>query len=165
MDQKYGKLCHRTATNILGNLQDAQECVNDTYFAVWNTIPPQDPEPLSSYLLKILRNICLMRLRRNRAEKRRGNYQECYEELSGCIADSTTPESIYRAKELTHHIEVFLYSLSHTNRQLFIRRYWHMDSIREISKATGLSESAVRTRLARLRQQLKEELLDKEVTL
>ncbi len=74
LDKKYGKICHRTAQDILGNLQDAQECVNDSYLAVWNTIPPQEPDPLSAYVLKIVHNISVRRLRYNRAEKRKGNY-------------------------------------------------------------------------------------------
>ncbi len=165
LDKKYGKVCYRTAVNILENRQDAQECVNDTYFAVWNNIPPQQPDPLSTYVLRIVRNISLARLRYNRAEKRRGDYQECYEELAGCIADSATPESVYRSKEVTACIEEFLDSLSKTNRLLFVRRYWQMESAQDLAKATGLKENAVYTRLSRMRQQLKEKLEEREVNL
>lgn len=163
LDRKYGVACHRTANNILSNPQDAEECVNDAYFSVWNTVPPQDPEPLSTYVLRIVRNICIKRVQYNRAVKRTGNYQECYEELSECIADTATPESAYHARELTHHIEEFLDGLSRTNRMLFVRRYWYMDSVKNLASATGLNEGAVRTRLTRMRQQLKEQLLEKGV--
>ena len=163
LDKKYGAACHRTASNILGNPQDAEECVNDTYLGVWNSIPPQDPEPLSTYVLRIVRNISIRRVQYNRAAKRSGNYQECYEELSECIADNTTPETVYHARELTHYIEDFLDSLSRTNRLLFVRRYWYLDSIKGLASATGLNEGAVRTRLSRMRQQLKEQLQEKGV--
>ena len=163
LDKKYGVACHRTANNILGNSQDAEECVNDAYLGVWNSIPPHDPDPLSAFVLRIVRNISIRRLQYNRAEKRAGNYQECYEELRECIADTNTPESVYHAKELTHYIEEFLDSLSRTNRLLFVRRYWYMDSVKGLASATGLNEGAVRTRLSRMRQQLKEHLEEKGV--
>ncbi len=158
LESKYGKLCYRTAQVILGNVQAAQECVNDTYFAVWNTVPPQEPDPLIAYVLRIVRNISLLRVKHNRAEKRRGNYQECYEELSECIADRATPETVFQAREVAGYIEEFLDSLSSTNRMLFVRRYWHMESARELSNATGISENGVRNRLSRMRQQLREHL-------
>lgn len=164
LDKKYGAACHRTSNNILNSREDAEECVNDAYLGVWNTVPPQEPEPLSTYVLRIVRNLSIKRLQYNRAAKRTGNYQECYEELSECIADTTTPETAYHAKELTQYIEEFLDGLNRTNRRLFIRRYWYMDSIRDLSVATGLNQGAVRTRLSRMRQQLKEQLQEKGVT-
>lgn len=165
LERKYGAACSRTANNIIGNREDAEECVNDSYLAVWNTIPPQEPDPLVAYVLRIVRNISLKRVQHNAAAKRAGNYQECYEELSGCIASHDTPESIYNARQVTAYIEDFLYDLSSTNRYLFVRRYWYLDSTRDLAKATGMAEGAVRTRLSRLRQQLKEVLLEKEVLL
>lgn len=165
LDKKYGAFCSRTANNILGDRLDAEECVNDAYLGVWNTIPPQEPAPLVAYVLRIVRNISLKRLEHNLAAKRAGNYQECYEELSGCIASPDTPESVYNARQITLYIEDFLSNLSRTNRILFVRRYWHMDSIKALSEVTGLAEGAVRTRLHRLRQQLKEELAEKGVLL
>lgn len=165
LDKKYGAVCNRTANNILGNRLDAEECVNDAYFGVWNTVPPQEPDPLVAYVLRIVRNISLKRLEHNLAAKRAGNYQECYEELSGCIASHDTPESVYNARQVTLYIEDFLSGLSRTNRILFVRRYWHMDSIKTLSNITGLTEGTIRTRLSRLRQQLKEELVEKGVTL
>ena len=164
LDKKYGIACHRTANNILGNPQDAEGCVNDAYLGVWNSIPPQDPEPLSTYVLRIVRNISIRRLQYNRATKRAGNYQACYEELSECIADPSTPETAFQERELIHYIEEFMDGLSRTNRLLFVRRYWYMDSIPGLASATGLKEGAVRTRLSRMRQQLKEQLLEKGVT-
>ena len=163
LDKKYGAACHRAANNILGNTQDAEECVNDAYLGVWNTIPPQEPEPLITYVLRIVRNISIRRMQYNRAVKRAGNYQECYEELSECVADNTTPETAYHAKELTQYIEEFLDGLNRTNRRLFVRRYWYMDSVRDLSVATGLNEGAVRTRLSRMRQELRKQLKEKGV--
>lgn len=165
LDRKYGAVCNRTANNILGDREDAEECVNDAYLGVWNTIPPQRPDPLRTFVLRIVRNLSIKRLQYNRAKKRAGNYQECYEELSGCIASPDTPESLHEARQLTHYIENFLSGLSSTNRHLFVRRYWYMDSISSLAFAMGMTEGAVRTRLARLRQQLKEELAERGILL
>lgn len=163
LDQKYGTVCSRTANNILGSWQDAEECVNDAYLGVWNAIAPQKPDPLIAFVLRIVRNISIKRLQYNRAVKRTGNYQECYEELSDCIAGPDTAESIYHASQVTYYIEEFLVHLSRTNRLLFVRRYWYMDSMKTLDETTGLGEGVVRTRLSRLRQQLKEKLSEKGV--
>lgn len=66
---KYGETCRKIALNILNNLEDAEECVNDTYMGTWNSIPPQKPNPLSTYVCKITRNIALKRYRYNTAKK------------------------------------------------------------------------------------------------
>ena len=83
----------------------------------------------------------------------------------GTILVDGSKVSDYNAKQLTLYIEDFLSGLSSTNRYLFVRRYWYLDSARDLAKATGMAEGAVRTRLSRLRQQLKEALLEKEVLL
>lgn len=160
---KYGSVCHHTAMNILGNRQDAEECVNDTYLSVWNAIPPKKPESLAAFVLRLVRNISTDRLRRNLAAKRMGNYQECLEEWSGTLSHRDTPEAVYESRLTARYIDEFVANLSRTNRLLFVRRYWYMDSIGALALATGMSSGAVRTRLHRLRSQLKEELATKGV--
>ena len=49
LSKKYGSVCSKVAFNILNNTQDTEECVNDAYLGTWNTIPPQNPNPLLSY--------------------------------------------------------------------------------------------------------------------
>lgn len=56
LDLKYGKVCCKISSNILHSLQDAEECINDAYLGVWNTIPPERPNPLLAFLCKIVRN-------------------------------------------------------------------------------------------------------------
>lgn len=52
----------------------------------------------------------------------------------------------------------YLLTLSKNDRYLFLRRYYYMDTCREIGKTVGMSESAVSTRLNRLRRKLKDQL-------
>lgn len=155
LSNKYGKVCMKTAYNILYNQEDAEECVNDSYLAVWNTIPPKKPNPLLAFLLRIVRNVAINRYEYNHAEKRKGNYQECLDEWEWGIASSESPEEQYDMSLLSSCIDEYLDALSKNNRLIFVRRYWYMDSCADIAKMTGMRENAVRTRLSRLRKGLK----------
>lgn len=155
---KYGAISIKTAYNILGNHEDAEECVNDAYLGVWNSVPPQNPDPLLAFLLKIVRNISITRHKYNSRKKRNGQYDECVDEFDYCLSSGERIDDEIYAEELTNFIEEFLDGISKTNRMLFMRRYWYVDSYETIAKLTGLKESAVRTRLSRIRSDLKKYL-------
>lgn len=165
LSSKYGRICTCTARNILGNDDDAQECVNDAYLAVWNAIPPAKPDSLLSFVLRIVRNISLNRWEYNHAAKRAGNCQECIDELQWCIAGGDAPEEIYDAKLITSYINDFLSDLSRNDRMLFVRRYWYMDSYEDLAKILGIHPGAARTKLSRLRRSLKFFLSERGVAL
>lgn len=150
--QKFGKELYRLAMNILSIHQDAEEVVNDTYLALWNTIPPQRPDPLCAYVYRVGKNTALKKLRENTAQKR-SSYTVCLEELSECIATGTLEEEI-DARFLGHAIDRFLDTLSKENRILFLRRYWFGDSIPQLSEEFLISENTVSVRLHRIRTQL-----------
>ena len=78
--QKYGGYCRSIAWNILGNVLDAEETLNDTWLAAWNSIPPQKPTVLRLFLGKITRNLALDRYAYRKAEKRLDNTALVYEE-------------------------------------------------------------------------------------
>ena len=100
LDMKYGKICHNLSYNIVNSRRDAEECVNDAYLGAWNAIPPVHPNPLLSYIVKIVRNISLKTYWRKEAAKRSGHYTVALEEIEGCIADQKTVEDEIEAKEL-----------------------------------------------------------------
>lgn len=162
---KYGSISMSTAYNIVGNHEDAEECVNDSYLGVWNAVPPKSPNPLLAFLLKIVRNISINRCTYNTRQKRNNQYYECIDELDYCLASDETIESELEAAELTKSIEEFLDSLNKINRLIFIRRYWYVDSYESISKLTGLKENAIRTRLSRIRSELKKHLQERGVVI
>ena len=151
---KYGGLCFHIALGLLGSEPEAEECVNDTLFALWNTIPPAKPEPLVAYVGKIARNVSLKRLRWERAEKRKG-LRVSFDELDGCLPAAYTLEEMLAKKELTRAMDAFLRTLSREDRNLFLRRYWFFDSIGQLCQRFGMSPSKVKTRLQRLREKLK----------
>lgn len=163
--EKYGPLCRRMAENILGSPRDAEECVNDAWLGVWNAIPPEKPDPLRTYVLRIVRNVSLKCLSRKNAAKRGGGHALALEELEGVLSGPDTAETALEAGELVRLIEGFLDTLSAENRVIFLRRYWFSDPYGEIARRMGVSEKNVSVRLTRLRRQLKDYLTEREVYL
>ena len=163
LDIKYGKVCHNLSYNIVNNRQDAEECVNDAYLGAWNAIPPVRPNPLLSYIVKIVRNISLKIYWRKEAAKRSGHYKIALEEIEDYIADQKTVEDEIEARELARIIEEFLDTLTLENRVIFMRRYWFADSYTDIAKFMGLSEKNISVRLTRIREKMKQYLIEREV--
>lgn len=163
LDEKYGRICHRIASNILRNRQDAEECVNDAYLGVWNAVPPHKPEPLSTFLFRIIRNVSIARYHKNTAKKRNSFYDVTLSETEEIMSFSSNPEDEIDGKLLTRMIESFLDGLDEENRVIFIRRYWFCDSYDEIAELTGLSVKNVSVKLTRMRKKLKEYLSSQEV--
>ncbi len=165
LDEKYGHVFHAVSYNILNNRQDAEECVNDAYLGSWNAIPPAKPNPLVTFVCKIVRNISLKRYEHNTAIKRNSVYDVAMEELENCLSSTTTVEEEIAERELTKIIESFLDSLPKENRVIFLRRYWFSDTYSDIAKQVGLTEKNVSVRLSRIRKELRKYLLEREVLL
>ena len=163
LDMKYGKICHNLSYNIVNNRQDAEECVNDAYLGAWNAIPPVRPNPLLSYIVKIVRNISLKTYWRKEAAKRSGHYTIALEEIEGCIAGPKTVDDEIEARELARIIGEFLDTLTAENRVIFMRRYWFADSYKDIAEFVGLTEKNISVRLTRIREKMKQYLIEREV--
>ena len=163
LDKAYGKLCRGIAMNILRDPLDAEECVNDAYFAVWNRIPPADPASLSAYLCRIVKNICIDRLRRNTAEKRNTAYCITMEELTEDIPAFSDVEEEVLQHELIEEISSFVRALPTEKQFLFVQRYWFAEEVPDIAKAIGKSSHYVSVKLFRIRKQLAEYLAEKGV--
>lgn len=157
LDTRFGRQLYRIACNILENPQDAEECTNDTYLALWNAIPPASPDPLAPYVYRTGRNIALKRLHRNTAQKRNSRYDVSLEELSDCLPGENVEQTM-DAKELGRAIDRFLSSQSRESRYIFLRRYWFGDAVKEIATELQMQENAVSVRLNRMRNSLKEYL-------
>ena len=155
LDNKYGHAVKKTASNILSNRQDVEECVNDAYLATWNTIPPQKPAFLAPFLGRITRNLAINRYKKNHAEKRGGGSSELIlEELQEVIPGGISADSELIRKDMLEVINRFLSSLSPDKRKIFVRRYWYSDPISRIASATGLSENHIAVTLSRMRKTL-----------
>lgn len=159
MQQKYGRLCRQIAYNILSNHEDADEAVNTAYERVWNAIPPAKPQSLCGYVCAAVRNTAL-----NAYDKlKRHNTSELYSELEEIIPDSRTVESEFDSRQIAEHLNEFLSKTSRKSRMIFVSRYYYNMSIAEISTASGMSESAVKTQLSRTRSKLREYLTERGV--
>ena len=160
--QKYGSWCRGIAHRILQIREETEECVSDTYLTVWNNIPPQRPQIFRAWLGKITRNLALTRYRKLHAAKRGGDETAlALDELGYCVSGSETIESEMDSHEIIRVINLFLGSLPGVQRQIFMRRYWHMAPIPEIASDFSMTEARVTSMLFRHRKQLRV-LLEKE---
>ena len=158
-ERKYGSYCRTIAQGILEVREDAEECVNDTWLRTWNAMPPQRPNVLSAFFGKLTRNLSLDRWRRNRAAKRGGSQVEvALHELEGCLPDRRRPDEELEAGETAALISAFLRAQPDLDRRLFVRRYFHLESISALGRRFGLTESQIKSRLHRTRQKLKSAL-------
>ena len=150
---KYGKLLFTLSENILHCKEDSRECVNDTYLAVWNRIPPEKPDPLTAFLCRITRNLSIKKLRDRNAKKRQAETLPIHE-LEYCIAGTSVEEKV-DAKILGKKIDEFLSSVDKESRVIFVRRYFFGDDIETIMSLVGMSENNVYARLSRTRKKLR----------
>lgn len=158
----YGQRLFWQAENILHCRQDSEESVNDTYLKAWETIPPQKPHYFYAYLAKICRYIALGRLERSRAAKRNALIVELTQEMEACIPDRCQQIQM-EGREMGELFNLFLDTVSKENRRIFLYRYWYAKPLKEIAKVCGMSESNVKIRLYRLRNQLRQYLEEEGV--
>lgn len=159
-EEKYGRYLLKIAYNILADSEDSRESVNDTYLKAWNTMPPHRPDVLSAFLGKITREISIDQLRRRTREKRGGGqYTQSLSELEDCVSTDNTTEQAVDQHLLAEAISRYLRTLPPEPRNLFVGRYYFMDSIKEIAGYYGMTESKVKTTLHRTRKGLRQYLI------
>lgn len=156
---RYGKMCLSIARGILGSPQDAEECTQDAYLRLWNAIPPAKPASLSAYLGRIVRNLALNAAEKKQAARRGGEVLPLLAELEECLPPMED------GREIGEVLDRFLGELSAENRRIFLRRYWYCDSTAAIAARFSIKEGAVKVRLHRMREQLREKLEQEGITL
>lgn len=160
---KYGGYCYSIAYNVLASNEDAEESVNDTYLAAWNQLPPHRPSVLATFLGRITRNISISKWRTRSAHKRGGGeIVLALEELGECVAGRQNIESAYIRKEAVAAFNDFLDALSPVERNVFLRRYWFLDSIADIAKSFGFTQGKVKSMLHRTRTKLRSQFAQED---
>ena len=155
----YGGLLKKIAMQIVGNAQDAEECVNDTMLRAWNTIPPEKPEFFRAYLAKLTRNLSLNRAAENHTLRRGGGQTPLVlEELAECISSSENVEQAVDRRACVKAIEEFVRSLPAEHGKVFMRRYFSMIPVSDIAAELELSENTVKSILSRTRAKLQKHL-------
>ena len=161
---KFGKRIVNISKNITGSALTAEEVENDTYLRAWENIPPTDPASyLFAFLARIARNISISICRERSALKRNTVLVELSDEMAECLPTDCNIEEEAEANMVLELINKFLFSKPEDKRNIFMRRYWYLDSISNIAKRFGLSESNVKTTLFRLRNELKEYLAEQGI--
>jgi RNA polymerase sigma-70 factor (ECF subfamily) len=165
-ERRYGHLCHAVAYNILDSREDAEECVNDAYLAVWNAIPPQKPTSLGGFLTRITRNLALDRYRAEHRDKRGGGQVPLVlEELAEVVSDEDDVTATYQRQELLGGIRRALMKQSPRNRGIFLDRYLRLDTTAVLARRYGVKEEQVLLILSRTRKKLKADLEKEGYTL
>jgi len=165
-EKKYGRYCYRIAYNILGNDEDSEECVNDALMRVWGSIPPNEPELLSSFIGKITRNLALDIMRKRTSDKRGGGEVPLVlDELAEIISSGSEIDSRIDSNEINAALNSFLESLNAVERGVFMRRYWMSEPIEKIAGRFDISVSKATTMLFRLRGRLKKHLMKEGIPL
>ena len=160
--ERYGKICHGIAYNILGDEQDAEECVNDTYAGLWNAIPPARPDNLCAFVCRVTRNLSLKRLRALTRQKCSREMTVSFSELEEILPDEAVDG---REGEVAAHVSAFLREQSEDVRGVFMRKYYFFDSVEAIAKRYGFSQSKVKSMLFHTRNKLKEYLIKEGITI
>ena len=156
VEEKYQSYLYKISANILCDEQDVHECLNDTYLSVWNSIPPNRPNAFKVYIGRIIRNISINKLKSQKTKKRGGGQvEDVFYELDECVSTAFDVEESINEKELTLLIEKILRSQPKQKRRLFIKRYWYVNSIKEIATEFNMSEGKVTAILCRMRKDLK----------
>lgn len=156
-DAKYGHNCRTIARNILHNREDVDECVNDTWLGAWNAMPPHRPDRLRFFLARIIRNLSFNRLKsKTRVKRGNGELPVVLDELYECIPNSSTVEDEMEGRELERYINLFLYSLPERSCNVFLRRYWYVETITEISERYNMTPANVKVILSRTRGKMKD---------
>lgn len=161
-DAAYGRKLYCLANRILHNGQDAEESVNDTYMKVWNLIPPQKPSFFYAFIASICRHLSFHKVDWNQAAKRNAELVTLTEEMELCIPDPSRDREM-EAREIGRVLSDFLNTLPKETRLIFLRRYWHLDTIAEIAARYGLTESKVKMQLSRTRAKLRSFLEQEEI--
>ncbi len=161
--QKYGNYLHAVAYRILGNTEDAEECVNDTLHQVWNRIPPERPSVFRMFLAKFTRNCAINRYRKSHAAKRGGGEVAlALEELGECIAGNSDPEHSAMSGELAAAVREFVKSLPEREGNIFLRRYFFTENVSVIAQKYGISYNNVNVVLCHARKKLREYLVKEQ---
>lgn len=160
-DQKYGKYLYTIAYNIVHDNMDSEECINDTYLATWNKIPPTRPKLFKLFLSKITRDLAVDKYRKMSADKRvSSELTVSLEELDDCLQFSESAEDEFIVRQISSVLNSYLRSLDKRKLCVFICRYYYADSIASIARMFGTSERTILRDLASIREGLKQRLAE-----
>ena len=152
VEQKYGGLCYYVAENILGRHEDCEECVNDVLLALWQSIPPEEPENLRAFTAKLTRNRAIAK-RRDQNSRGRSEVTIVSDECLDFLDSGTDLLSEFESRRMGKVISEFLAEVEEDARDVFVLRYFLGMKLEAIAKETGFSLGKVKMSLARTKKQ------------
>lgn len=157
-DFKYRRYLIKISQNILHNMQDSEECLDDTYIATWNSIPPHRPNVLQAFLAAIMRKAAITKYRSNHSKKRNIGAVFSMTDYEDFLSDSREQHSWQESAELGQVISDYLRTQTQRTQYIFISRYYFAKPIEQIAKEIGCSTSTVNKEIAKIKQEFKEYL-------
>jgi len=159
----YSPLVYRLGLKMLGNPQDAEDILQETFVKAFRHIHTFDGRAsLSTWLYRIATNEALMVLRRKHPEMisvdQPSTEESTLDEPLEIVDWCCVPEEELLSAEGRAHLEQAVEQLSPALRLVFMLREMDGLSTRETAEALNISEEAVKTRLSRARLQLRENL-------
>lgn len=158
--QKYRGLVGAIISRILaGQEEDIEECVSDTFISVWEHRKMLDPnrDTLKGFITCIARRKAIDRYRK----LSKGKTAPIEDEPSAGVDLSIQFERKYD----TEIVQSLIYVMKEPDREIFLRRHYLMQPIREIASAMSMSEKQVKNRLYQSRLRLKDKLIKRGVSL
>jgi RNA polymerase sigma-70 factor (ECF subfamily) len=149
----YGGIATAVVMRILKNPQEAEECVADTFVALWKNIHELSKiDSLKAYLLCIARNKAIDRYRK--LKKLDVISIDGLDDFV-IIADDDV-ELLVINNEFMDELQASIMKMPEPNREIFIRKYFLFEQIKEIAERLDLTEVQVKDRLYRIRKQLRQ---------
>ena len=164
-DKKYSAYLRHISNSILRCKEDVNECINDTYLKVWNTIPPNRPSVFKLFVAKITRNISINMYKKVKAKKRNKNMEVALKELEESIPNNDNLERVVEYNELVKYLNEFVAKLPIDKRGIFLSRYWYLSKVKDIASDYNMPENNVKVMLCRMRKDLKDYLIERGVSL
>lgn len=155
---KYCRLMMKICRGLLRAAEDAEDVLNDSLLAVWESIPPSRPDDLAAYVCKISRRLSVNKLRYNTAKMRSS---DMLTELDECVPYNYTPETAAEEAELSRAINDWLKSQSERQQKLFTLRYFYAETVKSAARACSMTENAGAAALMRMRKSLKSYLAER----
>jgi RNA polymerase sigma factor (sigma-70 family) len=152
--EKYNLLLENLSFGIVRNRDDSEECVNDSYLKLWDTIPPYKPSFLRSFLCKITRQISIDKYRFNNRKTRNINKQVSLSDLDYEICGSSNVEDKLNEETLMNIINDFINNLDIESQTLFVNKYFLFKTSKEISEMFSINENYIDVKLYRIRKKL-----------
>ncbi|MFE5141277.1 RNA polymerase sigma factor [Streptomyces fagopyri] len=139
------------ALHTLGNLQDAEDAVQDAFISAWRRLPEfRHASAFSTWMYRITVNRCLNSLRRRPAPVPLNTVAE------PAAGTGSSPAQVAEEDALADALAEALGNLEPRQRVCWVLRELQGLSYGQIAQVTGTSEQTVRGRLYRARRSLKE---------